>query len=65
MRNLSFYMNLHGVSRIEISELEHSDTSENTWIRIRFYDEQGNGHSMVVHGNPEVVVKESQDVAEA
>jgi hypothetical protein len=65
MRNLSFYMNLHGVSRIEICALDHSDTSENTWRRIKFYDEQGTGHNIVVHGNPEVVVKESQDVAEA
>ena len=65
MRSLSFYMNLHGVSRIEISELEHSDTSENTWRRIHFYGEQGDEHSIVVHGNPEVVVKGPKDVAEA
>lgn len=59
---VSFSLNIHNVVKIEITELHQSDSSGNTWRWINLVDEDGQTHSIAVHGDPFLDIPEPSSV---
>jgi len=58
---ISFSMNVHRIVKIEITELQEGKT-DNHWRWINLIDEDGQTHSIAVHGDPFLDIPEPSSV---